>query len=59
MTLFDIFKPKDAPKGTRSLAYSLEFRSAERTLTDAEVAKSFQRVVDALKATEGIEVRES
>ena len=59
VTLFDIFKPKDAPKGTRSLAYSLEFRSAERTLTDAEVAKSFQRVVDALKATEGIEVRES
>ena len=57
--LFDIFKPKDAPKGTRSLAYSLEFRSAERTLTDDEVSASFRRVVDALNATDGVEVRES
>ncbi len=59
VALFDIFKPKDAPKGTRSLAYSLEFRSAERTLTDAEVARSFQAVADALKATDGIETRDS
>lgn len=59
VSLFDIFKPKDAPKGARSLAYSLEFRSNERTLTDAEVAQSFQRVVDALKSTAGIEVREN
>ena len=49
--LFDIFK--------ESRAYSLEFRSAEKTLTDDEVGKAFQRIVDALKATAGIEVRES
>ena len=49
--LFDIFK--------ESRAYSLEFRSAEKTLTDEEVGKAFQRIVDALKATAGIEVRES
>jgi len=49
--LFDIFK--------ESRAYSLEFRSAEKTLTDDEVGKVFQRIVDALKATAGIEVRES
>ena len=48
--LFDIFK--------ESRAYSLEFRSAEKTLTDDEVGKVFQRIVDALKATAGIEVRE-
>ena len=48
--LFDIFK--------ESRAYSLEFRSAEKTLTDDEVGKAFQRIVDALKATAGIEVRE-
>ena len=57
--LFDIFKPKAAKGGSRSLAYALEFRSAERTLTDAEVARVFQRIVDALKATAGVEVRES
>ncbi|MBQ6915371.1 MAG: phenylalanine--tRNA ligase subunit beta, partial [Kiritimatiellae bacterium] len=49
--LFDIFKT--------SRAYSLEFRSGEKTLTDDEVGRTFQRIVDALKATAGIEVRES
>ena len=49
--LFDIFK--------ESRAYSIEFRSAEKTLTDDEVGKTFQRIVEALKATPGIEVREN
>ena len=48
--LFDIFK------GSR--AYTLEFRSADKTLTDEEVGTAFRRIVDALKATAGIEVRE-
>ena len=51
VSLFDIFK--------ESRAYSLEFRSAEKTLTDEEVGQIFQRIVEALKATAGIEVRES
>ena len=58
VSLFDIFKSKDLKDGRRSLAYALEFRSAERTLTDQEVGAAFQSVVDALKATDGIEVRE-
>ena len=49
--LFDIFKS--------SRAYSLEFRSNEKTLTDEEVGRAFQRIVDTLKATAGIEVREN
>lgn len=56
-TLFDIFKMKDS--SGRSLAYSLEFRSPERTLTDEEVGRSFKQVVDALKAMDGVEVREN
>ena len=59
VALFDIFKSKELKDGRRSLAYALEFRSPERTLTDDEVGKTFQRIVDALKATAGIEVRES
>jgi phenylalanyl-tRNA synthetase beta chain len=58
ITLFDIFKSKEM-KSARSLAYALEFRSNEKTLTDAEVGKTFQQIVDALKSTNGIEVRES
>ena len=49
--LFDVFG--------ESRAYALEFRSAERTLTDEEVGKSFRRIVEALRATVGVEVRES
>ena len=48
--IFDIFK--------ESRAYALEFRSAEKTLTDDEVGVAFQRIVEALKATDGVEVRE-
>ena len=48
--LFDVFKD--------SRAYALEFRSAEKTLTDDEVGRAFQRIVEALKATDGLEVRE-
>ncbi|MBR3222607.1 MAG: phenylalanine--tRNA ligase subunit beta [Kiritimatiellae bacterium] len=48
--LFDIFK--------ESRAYSLEFRSSEKTLTDDEVGTAFRRIVEALKATAGIDVRE-
>ena len=51
VALFDIFKT--------SRAYSLEFRSDEKTLTDDEVGETFQRIVEALKATAGIEVREN
>ena len=46
-------------KASRSLAYALEFRSAEKTLTDEEVGAAFRQIVDALKAADGIEVRES
>jgi len=47
--LFDVFKT--------SRAYSIEFRSNEKTLTDDEVGEAFRRIVEALGATAGIEVR--
>lgn len=56
--VFDIFKLKGHKDGTRSMAYSMEFRSAERTLTDAEVGKLFTGIVEALKKMEGVEVRD-
>ena len=58
VSLFDIFRSKDLDReGRRSLAYALEFRSAEKTLTDEEVGRVFQRIVDSLKAVAGLEVR--
>lgn len=56
--LFDIFTSKAIGAGRRSLGYSLEFRSAERTLKDAEVNAAFARIADALRKELGVEIRE-
>jgi len=56
--LFDIFVPKESKGERRSLAYTLEFRSAERTLTDDEVNAACQKIMKAVKETLGAEVRE-
>ena len=59
VTLFDIFKPKNLESGKRSLAYSLEFRSPERTLTDDEVNAACEKIMTVLKNVLGVEVRAS
>jgi phenylalanyl-tRNA synthetase beta chain len=56
--LFDIFTSKGMG-GKRSLAYSLSFRSAERTMTDEEINKAFSKIVDALKENLKVEVRDN
>ncbi|MCQ2389432.1 MAG: phenylalanine--tRNA ligase subunit beta [Kiritimatiellae bacterium] len=57
--IFDIFQSKELGKGKRSLAYSLSFRSPDRTLTDDEVNGAFLRIVEALKGNLGVEVRDN
>ena len=59
IALFDIFTSKAIGAGKRSMGYTLEFRSAERTLRDAEVNAAFAKIVEALKRDLGVEVRES
>jgi len=56
--LFDIFQSKEIGKGKRSMAYTLSFRSQDRTLTDAEVNGAFAKIVQALKSELGVDVRE-
>lgn len=56
--LFDIFESKALGGGKRSFAYSLAFRAADRTLTDEEVNRAFASVVEALKNTQKVDVRE-
>ena len=56
--LFDIFTSKTLGAGKRSVAYSLAFRSLDRTLKDEEVNGWFARIVEALKKDLGVEVRE-
>ena len=56
--LFDIFTSKELGKGRASRAYSLTFRADDRTLTDDEVNAAFGRIVEALKSSLAVEVRE-
>ena len=55
--LFDIFSGKTIPSGKKSMAYSLMYRAADRTLTDAEVNKTHEEIVGKLKTELQCEVR--
>ena len=58
VTLFDIFKGKSIGVGRQSMAYSLEYRSPERTLRDEEVNGFHEKIKTALKTGLGVEIRE-
>jgi phenylalanyl-tRNA synthetase beta chain len=44
--IFDVYHGKGLPEGKKSLAFSLVFRSAERTLTDDEVNAACLKIQD-------------
>lgn len=47
--LFDLYQGKQIEKGKKSMAFSLVYRAADKTLTDSEVAKIHHRVVEGIK----------
>ncbi|MCC6414349.1 MAG: phenylalanine--tRNA ligase subunit beta, partial [Opitutaceae bacterium] len=57
VSVFDVYRGKGVPENQKSLAFSLVFRSAERTLTDDEVNAVFQKIQDELAAGTGYTVR--
>jgi phenylalanyl-tRNA synthetase beta chain len=54
---FDLYEGKGLPEGMRSLAWRLRYRAADRTLTDAEVDASVERVLKALEERHGVRRR--
>ncbi len=58
LVLFDIYISKALGKGFKSMAYSLTYRSLERTLTDEEVNKLHESVKKQLKKELMVEMRE-
>ena len=56
--LFDVFRGKNVPEGQKSLAYAFTYRSAEKTLTDAEVNASHSKIIETFKAQLQATVRE-
>jgi len=57
MTPFDVYHGKQVGEGRKSVAFRVEFQSPARTLTDAEAAELRQKLVKALAAKFGAELR--
>lgn len=55
--VFDVYRGKQVPPGKRSIAYSVVYQSPERTLTDEEVDKAQQVILDRLKQELGATLR--
>lgn len=55
--VFDVYQGQGLPEGKKSLAFSLSFRSAERTLTDDEVNVIFTKIQQGIVADGKISVR--
>ena len=57
VSVFDVYQGAGLPEGKKSLAFSLVFRSAERTLTDDEVNAVFTKLQDDLVQATGWQIR--
>jgi len=55
--LFDVFRGATLPEGTKSLAFALDLRAEDRTLTREESEPVVERIVSHLRATFGAELR--
>jgi phenylalanyl-tRNA synthetase beta chain len=57
MTPFDVYHGEQVGDGRKSVAFRVEFRSPERTLTDEEAAALREKIVRALRERFGAELR--
>ncbi|MEE8504307.1 MAG: phenylalanine--tRNA ligase subunit beta [candidate division NC10 bacterium] len=51
--LFDVYRGEPIPDGKKSLAFSIQYRSGDRTLTDEEVSTVHERIVQTLERNLG------
>ena len=57
LKLFDVYQGKGIDPNRKSIALGLTFRHASRTLTDEEVKRSMDLIVDALEGNLGASLR--
>jgi len=55
--VFDVYRGEQLGPGRKSLAFSVEYQSPERTLTDEDAARLRERIVAALAERFGAELR--
>jgi phenylalanyl-tRNA synthetase beta chain len=46
---FDVYRGEPVPEGKKSLAFSIQYRAADRTLTDEEVTVIHGKILEALE----------
>ncbi len=56
--LFDVYKGKQIPQGLKSVAYSITYRANDRTLTDEDINKVFDKMLKQLKTNLDAQLRE-
>ncbi|MEZ4721523.1 MAG: phenylalanine--tRNA ligase subunit beta [Flavobacteriales bacterium] len=57
VSLFDVYEGKGLPAGKKSYALSFSLRDENKTLTDEEVEKCIQRLLERFKRETGAELR--
>jgi phenylalanyl-tRNA synthetase beta chain len=55
--VFDVYTGEPVPEGRKSLAFAVSCQAADRTLSDADVAKQRGRIAERLKRDFGAELR--
>lgn len=58
LQLFDVYEGDQIPSGKKSLAYHLSFQSPSKTLTDSQVHRQRERILDRLQQQLGARLRE-
>lgn len=57
LRLFDLYRGDQIQRGKKSCAFSLEFLSRERTLTDDEIERTTRTIIEHVKQKLGAELR--
>jgi phenylalanyl-tRNA synthetase beta chain len=57
IALFDLYQGEQIPPGKKSLAYALTFQAEDRSLTEDEVLRLYQRIQQHAAAVLGAEPR--
>ena len=55
--LFDVYAGENVPEGTRSLAFRIRFRAADRTLTNEDVNRAVNGLTRVLEREAGATIR--
>ena len=57
ISLFDIYRGKGVPEGKKSMAFSLELRADDRTLTDEDSVVVVNKILEKLEHDLGVQIR--